>query len=106
MTQAGSRGACLSEPSPSSSDEKATNVCWGAAAWAFILALGIVDWLWAARAGILFVGWIKVAVGLIVLESISIFYRVSGRSDSSGKSFSSSLADRGMGTILDQTGRV
>jgi len=28
-----------------------------------------------------FVGWIKVAVGLIVLESISIFYRVSGRSD-------------------------
>jgi hypothetical protein len=48
-------------------------------AWGLILALGVIDWLWAKRAGLTFVGWAKPAYMLGVLFGISFLYSYKGR---------------------------
>jgi PAP2 superfamily len=49
-------------------------------AWILILALGVLDWLWANRAGLVFVGWTRVACVLTFLLTVGAFYGYSGRS--------------------------
>ncbi len=49
-------------------------------AWALILVLLIIDWSWASRAGLTFVGWESVVPALGFLGSVGVFYDVSGRS--------------------------
>src|SRR5713226_7480259 len=49
-------------------------------AWVFIALLGLVDWVWASAAGLSFVGWGRVGLGLGFLASIALFYGLTGRS--------------------------
>jgi PAP2 superfamily protein len=48
-------------------------------AWALIVVLLIIDWSWARRAGLTFVGWRNVVPALGFLGSVGVFYSASGR---------------------------
>jgi PAP2 superfamily protein len=49
-------------------------------AWALTLVLGALDWIWARRADLAFVGWPSFACVLIILLATGFFYGYSGRS--------------------------
>jgi PAP2 superfamily len=49
------------------------------AGWALTLLLGGLDWIWADRIGLTFVGWTRVAFVLIFLFAVSLLYGYSGR---------------------------
>ncbi len=49
-------------------------------AWALTLLLGSIDWIWAGRAGLVFVGWTRVASVLSFLLAVALLYGYSGRS--------------------------
>ena len=47
--------------------------------WALTLLLGGLDWIWAERAGLAFVGWIRVVCVLIFLLAVGVVYGSWGR---------------------------
>jgi len=49
------------------------------AGWALILLVGAIDWIWAERAGLIFVGWTRVACVLIFLLAVGAVYGYAGR---------------------------
>jgi hypothetical protein len=48
-------------------------------AWAAILTLGVIDWIWFTRKGWIFDGWTNVAITLAILLAIGLFYGLTGR---------------------------
>ena len=58
-------------------ERNAGNLLW---AWALIVLLGIVDWIWADHAGFSFVGWRSVFFTLPILGLIAGVYGFTGRS--------------------------
>jgi hypothetical protein len=49
------------------------------AAWVLTLVLGGLDWIWADRIGIAFVGWMRLGLMLAALLAIGFRYRQAGR---------------------------
>ncbi len=49
-------------------------------AWVLTLVLGGLDWIWADRVGLAFIGWMRVACALILLLAVGFLYGYSGRS--------------------------
>jgi PAP2 superfamily len=47
--------------------------------WALTLLLGALDWIWADRVGLAFVGWTRVAWVLIFLLAVGVVYGYRGR---------------------------
>ena len=48
-------------------------------AWVLTLVLGGIDWIWADRIGLTFVGWARVLFMILLLVAIGAFYGYSGR---------------------------
>ena len=57
--------------------EDRANLRW---AWVLTLVLGGLDWIWADRTGLVFVGWPQVACFPILLCAVGFLYGCSGRS--------------------------
>jgi membrane-associated phospholipid phosphatase len=61
---------------------RATTAAAQLAPWLLILTLDVVAWAWAEQVGLLFTGWLTVAIGASVLGVIGLFYEMTGRSES------------------------
>jgi hypothetical protein len=48
-------------------------------AWSLILVVGAVDWIWADRIGMVFTGWLHLALMLVALLAVGVLYGYSGR---------------------------